>query len=55
MKQFEILFHDLDQNMKKLKISSYGLSDTTLEEVIFALDKVLYTTLEEVVFALDKL
>ena len=33
MKLFENLFKDLDQNLKKLKISTYGLSDTTLEEV----------------------
>lgn len=33
MKQFEQLFHELDKEMKKLNILSYGLSDTTLEEV----------------------
>ena len=33
MKQFEHLFNELDRNLKKLKISTYGLSDTTLEEV----------------------
>ena len=33
MKLFENLFKDLDQNLKRLKISTYGLSDTTLEEV----------------------
>ena len=33
MKQFENLFNELDKNMKKLKITTYGLSDTTLEEV----------------------
>ena len=33
MKQFENLFKELDQNLRKLKISTYGLSDTTLEEV----------------------
>ena len=33
MKQFEALFTDLDENLKKLRISTYGLSDTTLEEV----------------------
>ena len=35
MKQFENLFNELDKNLKKLRISTYGLSDTTLEEVIF--------------------
>ena len=35
MRQFELLFKDLDTHMKKLKISSYGLSDTTLEEVMY--------------------
>ena len=34
MKQFEQLFNELDQNLKKLRISTYGLSDTTLEEVL---------------------
>jgi hypothetical protein len=33
MKQFESLFHDLDSNLKRLRIATYGLSDTTLEEV----------------------
>ena len=33
MKQFENLFAELDKNMKKLRITTYGLSDTTLEEV----------------------
>ena len=33
MKLFENLFNELDRNLKKLKISAYGLSDTTLEEV----------------------
>ena len=33
MKQFENLFHDLDRNLNRLKIATYGLSDTTLEEV----------------------
>jgi len=33
MKLFENLFKDLDQNLKRLKISTYGLSDTTLEEI----------------------
>ena len=33
MKQFENLFNELDKNLKKLRISTYGLSDTTLEEV----------------------
>ena len=31
--QFENLFNELDRNMKKLRITTYGLSDTTLEEV----------------------
>ena len=35
MKQFEQLFNELDKNLKKLRISTYGLSDTTLEEVLF--------------------
>ena len=33
MKQFELLFNELDSKMGKFKISTYGLSDTTLEEV----------------------
>ena len=33
MKQFENLFTELDKNLKRLRISTYGLSDTTLEEV----------------------
>ena len=33
MKQFESLFAELDNNLKKLRISTYGISDTTLEEV----------------------
>ena len=33
MKSFESLFTELDKNLKKLQISTYGLSDTTLEEV----------------------
>ncbi len=39
MKQFESLFVDLDNNLRRLGISTYGLSDTTLEEVykIFSL------------------
>ena len=30
---FEKLFNDLDSNLQRLGISSYGISDTTLEEV----------------------
>ena len=30
---FEQLFNDLDRNLQRLGISSYGISDTTLEEV----------------------
>jgi hypothetical protein len=39
MKQFESLFVDLDNNLRRLGISTYGLFDTTLEEVykIFSL------------------
>ena len=33
MKQFEILFKELDKNLAQLNIATYGLSDTTLEEV----------------------
>ncbi|XP_023327394.1 ATP-binding cassette sub-family A member 2 [Eurytemora carolleeae] len=33
MKQFELLFNELDLFMNKMNISSYGLSDTTLEEI----------------------
>jgi energy-coupling factor transporter ATP-binding protein EcfA2 len=33
VKKFEHLFTELDRYMAKLKIKSYGLSDTTLEEV----------------------
>ena len=42
MKQFEQLFNELDQNLKKLRISTYGLSDTTLEEVLSRLSIVFY-------------
>ena len=34
VKKFEQLFAVLDRYMAKLKIKSYGLSDTTLEEVM---------------------
>ncbi len=30
---FEQLFNDLDANLARLGVSSYGISDTTLEEV----------------------
>lgn len=33
MTSFETLFQDLDANLKALGLSSYGVSDTTLEEV----------------------
>lgn len=33
MKQFEVLFNELDRNLEALNITTYGLSDTTLEEV----------------------
>ena len=33
MKQFEVLFKELDKNLAQLNIATYGLSDTTLEEV----------------------
>ncbi len=33
VKKFEHLFRELDRYMAKLKIKSYGVSDTTLEEV----------------------
>ena len=33
MKQFEHLFNELDKNLSRLNIATYGLSDTTLEEV----------------------
>ena len=33
LSNFEILFDDLDANLLQLGISSYGISDTTLEEV----------------------
>ena len=33
MKQFEVLFNELDKNLAQLNIATYGLSDTTLEEV----------------------
>ena len=32
-KAFEKLFQDLDENLSSLGLSSYGISDTTLEEV----------------------
>jgi ATP-binding cassette subfamily A (ABC1) protein 3 len=31
--KFPELFEDMDSNLKKLQISSYGISITTLEEV----------------------
>jgi hypothetical protein len=34
MGKFESLFTALDKHMGKLQICSYGLSDTTLEEVL---------------------
>ena len=33
VKQFEKFFNELDRHMNRLNISTYGLSDTTLEEV----------------------
>lgn len=33
MGKFKGLFEELDKNIEKLKISSYGISITTLEEV----------------------
>ena len=33
MKNFEVLFNELDKNLGQLNITTYGLSDTTLEEV----------------------
>jgi hypothetical protein len=36
LENFENLFTALDKHMAKLQICSYGLSDTTLEEVRFA-------------------
>ena len=33
MKQFEVFFKELDKNLAQLNIATYGLSDTTLEEV----------------------
>merc|ERR1719400_2576347 len=33
MKQFEILFKELDKNLAQLNIATYGLSDTTLEDI----------------------
>ena len=33
MKQFEVLFKELDKNLAQLNIATYGLSDTTLEDV----------------------
>ena len=37
LENFETLFAALDRHMGKLQICSYGLSDTTLEEVCFRL------------------
>ncbi len=34
VKKFEQLFADLDRYMDRMKIKNYGLSDTTLEEVM---------------------
>ena len=33
--RFQDLFEELDRNLDKLHIGSYGVSDTTLEEVTF--------------------
>ena len=33
--RFQDLFEELDKNLDKLHIGSYGVSDTTLEEVLF--------------------
>ena len=33
--EFENLFHNLEESMTKLGILSYGLADSTLEEVLF--------------------
>ena len=38
VKKFEQLFAVLDRYMAKLRIKSYGLSDTTLEEVIMGIN-----------------
>ncbi len=33
-KRFEVFFSELERYMDRMRIKSYGLSDTTLEEVI---------------------
>jgi len=33
--RFQDLFEELDKNLDKLHIGSYGVSDTTLEEVLY--------------------
>ncbi len=35
--KFPLLFDELDFNMEQLGVDSYGVSDTTLEEVFFDL------------------
>lgn len=35
--KFPILFDELDSNMEQLRVDSYGVSDTTLEEVCYQL------------------
>ena len=35
MANFEPMLATLDNNKERLKIKSYGISDTTLEEVIY--------------------
>lgn len=35
--KFPLLFDELDSNMEQLRVDSYGVSDTTLEEVCYQL------------------
>jgi ATP-binding cassette subfamily A (ABC1) protein 1 len=35
--KFPLLFDELDSNMEQLRVDSYGVSDTTLEEVLYQL------------------
>ena len=34
---FPALFHELESSMTQLNLDSYGVSDTTLEEVVFGI------------------
>jgi hypothetical protein len=40
--KFPLLFDELDSKMEELGVDSYGVSDTTLEEVLFSALKCLW-------------